>query len=173
MHRILAGFICLTVSLFPYTTGSEQSANQTTNQPPAQSEANPFLRVLNNGTSWSSLSADKKWDFVDGYTTAMASVRRMLLGQYKAGAKELMANDPQFKARMDALLNFAVLADHYDYDVDRTKLLAGVDEFYKDPRNTRIPIELALQYVRDTVNGKNAPRDLEKQLNEWRAAVNK
>jgi hypothetical protein len=172
MTRAASWFLGLALLLFPLVADG-QTTNQSPNQTPAQSDANPFLRVLGNGTWWSTLSSDKKWDFIDGYTTAMGSVRRMLLGQYKAGAKELDANDPQFKARMDALLNFAVLADYYDYDVDRIKLLAGIDEFYKDPQNTRIPIELALQYVRDTVNGKNAPRDLEKQLNEWRASVNK
>jgi len=48
-----------------------------------------------------------------------------------------------------------------------------VDKFYKDPQNTYIRRELALQYVRDTLNGKNAPRDLERQLKEWREIVNK
>jgi hypothetical protein len=92
---------------------------------------------------------------------------------FKINQKELVVGDPEAKARTDVMLSLAFWAEQCDYDVDHTKLLAGVDEFYKDPRNTLIPIELGLQYVRDTVNGKNAPRDLEKQLNEWRAAVNK
>lgn len=65
------------------------------------------------------------------------------------------------------------MAERYDYGNDRAKLVAGVDDFYKDSLNTRIPIEFALQYVRDTLNGKNAPRDLEKQLDEWRVTLNK
>jgi hypothetical protein len=125
------------------------------------------------GAWWPSLSSDKKKDFLDGYVTAMANVRHTLFALYKKNANELVPGDPQFNARTDALIGLASLADRYDYDVDQTKLIAGVDEFYKDPRNTRITLELALQYVRDTLNGKNAPRDLEKQLNEWRAIVNK
>lgn len=112
-------------------------------------------------------------DFVDGYVTAMESVRRTLVAFVKDDVNALVPTDPQFQSRTDAVIGLAALADKYDYDADRTKLVAGVNDFYKDPLDTRIPIEFALPFVRDTLNGKNAPRELEKQLNEWRAIVNK
>ncbi|HXN22859.1 MAG TPA: hypothetical protein VOA41_08980 [Candidatus Dormibacteraeota bacterium] len=173
MRRTLSWIFCFVLFLFPHKTVCGQSANQATSQAPTLAEPNPFLRALNNGTWWNSTPAQQKRDFVDGYVAAMATVRRNLLAIFNIDKKQLVAGDPQFNARTDALLNLTGLAEHYDYDVGLTKLETGVDDFYKDPRNTRIRIELALQYVRDTLNGKNAPRDLEKQLNEWREIVTK
>ena len=150
-----------------------QSTSPPASQGLTQSELNPFLRALNNGTWWNSISPQQKSDFVDGYVEAMASVRRMLLGLFNEEKKQLVAGDPQFQARMDALLRLTTLAEYYDYDLDLTKFVTGIDDFYKDPLNTRIRVELALQYVRDTLSGKNAPRDLEKELNDWRDVVNR
>jgi len=81
---------------------------------------------------------------------------------------------PTFDAQMSAVLQLSVIAGHYEYDeVGREKLLSGLDTFYKDPLNKLIPIEFAFQWERDTLNGKVAPRDLQKQLDEWRSTVNK
>ncbi len=66
------------------------------------------------------------------------------------------------------------IAERYEFgEVPQAKLLAGMDEFYREPLNKLIPIDLAFQHVRDTLNGKVAPRDLQKQLDKWRATVNK
>lgn len=173
MRSILSWSICLALSLIPNTTGQEQMAGQPTGQVPSQSGAHSILRAGGNGVWWVSPSADTKSDFVDGYVTAMESVNRTLLALTKNNANELVPTDPQFKARTDALIELGLLADKYDYDVERVKLVAAVNDFYKDPLNTRIPVEFAIQFVRDSLNGKNAPRDLEKQLNEWRATMNK
>lgn len=173
MRSILSWSICLALSLIPNTTGQERTADQPTSQVPSQSGANSILRAGGNGAWWVSLSADNKSDFVDGYVTAMESVNTTLLALLKNNVNELVRTDPQFKARTDALLELGVLADKYDYGVERVKLVAAVNDFYKDPLNTRIPVEFAIQFVRDMLNGKNAPRDLEKQLNEWRAVANK
>jgi hypothetical protein len=172
MNRISMCFLGLALLLSPIALLG-QSTNPPTSQAPTQSDSNPFLRALNNGTWWNGISAQQKRDFVDGYVAAMASVRRMLLGLFNDHKKQLVATDPQFQARMDALLNLTTLAEYYDYDLDLTKFVAGVDDFYKDPLNAHIRVELALQYARDTLNGKNAPRDLEKQLNDWRERVNR
>jgi hypothetical protein len=103
----------------------------------------------------------------------MKSVHNMLLGILKKSANEPTSTNPEFKTNTNGLLTLADLVEHFDYELDKAKLVAGVDDFYKDPLNTRITVELALLHVRDMLNGKNAPRDLEKQLNDWRAIVNK
>jgi hypothetical protein len=157
MKRIAVCLLGFTFLLFPLAAARGQSTK----------------RAPTDGEWWSRISLEARWYFVLGYTNSMESVRRTLLALYKDGTKDLAPGDPQFKARSDALISLAGLAEHYDYDVDFKKLVDGVDEFYKDPQNTYIRRELALQYVRDTLNGKNAPRDLEKQLNEWRKIVNK
>ncbi|MGC1687507.1 MAG: hypothetical protein WA734_17910 [Candidatus Acidiferrales bacterium] len=173
MHRAIPWFVCLTFTFLPHTTGRFASANHFTNQTPTQTESNPGLRALGNGKWWTTLSHDRKSDFVDGYVTAMGSVHETLLGMSKQEANGLAAGDPQFNAHMSSVIQMSFLADHYDYNLDSTKLVTGVDDFYKDSLNTRITIQFALEYVRDTLNGKNAPRDLEKKLKEWREIVNK
>jgi len=145
-----------------------QSATQETTQP-----ENPWLRVLNNGAWWDTLSPDSKWHFVDGYVSAMTSVRQMLLGLVKQNSKELTPG-PKFDSQMSAILNLSALAERYNFDdVDKVKLLSGIDEFYKEPLNRRITTDFAFLHVRDTLSGKVAPKDLEKELAEWRAIVNK
>ncbi len=56
----------------------------------------------------------------------------------------------------------------YYEDVDKRKLVSGMDEFYKDPQNLLMPIELALQFSRDTLKGKRSAKELDDELKEWR-----
>jgi hypothetical protein len=131
------------------------------------------MRLANNGGWWGTLSQDSKSDFVDGFVTAMADVHKMLIGFVKQNSKEL-APGPKFDAQMSAILQLSVIAERYEYEeVGREKLFAGVDTFYKEPLNKLIPIEFAFAWERDTLNGKVAPRDLQKQLDEWRVVMNK
>jgi len=97
----------------------------------------------------------------------------MLLGLVKQNSKELTPG-PKFDSQMSAILNLSALAERYNFDdVDKVKLLSGIDEFYKEPLNRRITTDFAFLHVRDTLSGKVAPKDLEKELAEWRAIVNK
>jgi hypothetical protein len=103
----------------------------------------------------------------------MANVHQMLISIVKQNSKELTPG-PKFDAQMSSIIQLSVIAERYEYEeVGRTKLLAGMDTFYKEPLNKLIPIEYAFAYERDTLNGKVAPRDLQKQLDEWRATMNK
>lgn len=151
-----------------------QSATTTT-QEPTQSK-NPWLRLANNGAWWNALSPESKSDFVDGFVTAMADVHKMLIGFVKQNSQELRPGDPKtkFDAQMSSIIQLAVIAERYEYEeVGRAKLLSGIDRFYKEPLNKLIPIEFAFAWERDAINGKVAPRDLQKQLDEWRATMNK
>jgi hypothetical protein len=162
-------------TLFLLTLSMPGMRGQSVIPTPQQTESarNPFMRIANNGLWWDTLSADSKTDFVDGFVTAMADVHRMLIGFVKKNKNEVTPG-PNFDAQVSAVLQLSVIAGHYEYDeVGREKLHSGVDTFYKDPLNKFIPIEFAFQWERDTLNGKVAPRDLQKQLDEWRAAVNK
>lgn len=103
----------------------------------------------------------------------MANVHKLLMGFIQQNSKELTPG-PKFDAQMSAAIQLSVIAERYEYEeVGRAKLLAGVDGFYKEPLNKLIPIEYAFAWERDTLNGKIAPRDLQKQLDEWRAVMNK
>lgn len=171
MRRILSLLLFLTLSLCAATHA--QSATHAATQEPMQPTKNPWMRLANNGAWWGTLSQDSKADFVDGFVTAMADVHKMLIGFVKQNSKELTP-EPKFDAQMSAILQLSVIAERYEYkEVGRDKLLAGVDTFYKEPLNKLIPIEYAFAWERDTLNGKVAPRDLQKQLDEWRAVMNK
>jgi hypothetical protein len=149
-----------------------QSATTTTQETP-QPAKNPWMRLANNGAWWDTLSQDSKADFVDGFVTAMASVHRLLMSFIQRTVKEL-APGPTFDAQMSSIAQLSVIAESYEYEeVGRGKLLAGVDAFYKEPLNKLIPIEFAFAWERDTLSGKVAPRDLQKQLDGWRATMNK
>jgi hypothetical protein len=172
MRRTFSSFFFLALSLCSTLRG--QSAVQTTKQEPTQSASkNPLMRFANNGAWWGTLSQDSKSDFVDGFVTAMASIHKLLMSLVQHNSKELTPG-PKFDVQMDSIIQLSVIAERYEYEeVGREKLLGGVDTFYKEPLNKLIPIELAFAWERDTLNGKVAPRDLQKQLDEWRTTMNK
>jgi hypothetical protein len=174
MRRTLSLLFFLTLSSCPATLHG-QSATHTTTQEPTQSASKNWMRFANNGVWWDTLSPDSKSDFVDGYVSAMADVHKMLIGFLKQNTKEMTPGDPKrFDAQMSAIIQLGVIAERYEYEeVGREKLLAGMNTFYKEPLNQLIPIEYAFAWERDTLNGKVAPRDLQKQLDGWRATMNK
>jgi hypothetical protein len=172
MHKTLPLLFFLLLSLPPATLHG-QSATQSTTQEPTQSARNPWMRLANNGAWWNTLSSDSKTDFVDGFVTAMTDVHKTLLAFVQQTSKELTPG-PTFDAQMSSMIQLSVIAERYEYEeVGQEKLLMGVNTFYKEPMNKLIPIEYAFRWERDTLNGKVAPRDLQKQLDEWRATMNK
>jgi hypothetical protein len=150
-----------------------QSATQTTTQEPAQSAKNAWLRLANNGAWWNAQSPESKSDFIDGYVSAMAHVHKMLMAVQMQNATE-MTPGPKVDGQMSAIIQLSAIAEAYEFEeVGRAKLLSGMGAFYKEPLNKLIPIDYAFAWERDTLNGKVAPRDLQRQLDEWRTIVNK
>ena len=97
----------------------------------------------------------------------------MLMALLDQGTKSLAAG-AKFDSQMAQIVQLSVIGDRYDFqEVGRAKLLVGMDAFYKEPLNKLIRIDDAFAFERDTLNGKVAPRDLQKQLEEWRAVMNK
>jgi hypothetical protein len=169
-HRVFA--VLLAVAL-----GVGVSLGQVTSaQPPVKAAPNPFLRIFGNGAWWTSLPDDAKDTFVDGYITAMSRVHDMLARLCTEEAKNLKTG-AQFEADMKTALNECVDAEFFDFSVDerldRQKVRNGIDEFYKDSQNARIPIDFAMEYVKDVLKGRKAPRELEDQLKGWRSSPNK
>lgn len=148
----------------------------TTAQPPAKAAPNPFLRLAGNGVWWASLADAIKDNFVDGYVTAMSRVHDMLDAQCGEAMKTLHPG-AQFDADWKTALAFCVNAEFFDFGIDerldRQKVKNGIDDFYKEPLNTRIPIDYAMEYVKDTLKGKKAPREMEDELKGWRSTMNK
>lgn len=50
--------------------------------------------------------------------------------------------------------NLCVLATSFDFGFEQRDMRNGVDEFYKDAQNSNVPIDVALQYVRDLLESK-------------------
>jgi hypothetical protein len=48
------------------------------------------------------------------------------------------------------------------------KLMDGLNEFYKDSRNKKIPVIYAMYYVRDEIKGKKSAKELEDHLLQMR-----
>jgi len=146
----------------------------TSAQTSAKPAPNPFLRMLGNGAWWTNLPDESKDTFVDGYVTAMSHVHNMLARLCAEGMKTLKPG-AQFDADMKTALNSCVDAEFFDFGVDerldRQKVKNGIDGFYKDSQNTGIPIDFAMEYVKDVLKGKKAPRELEDQLRGWRTSL--
>jgi hypothetical protein len=163
-------WVSCAILLSPPAATHGQSAAQTVTQ--SQSDK-AWLRLANNGAWWNALSPDSKSDFVDGYVSAMTAVHRWLMALLIEDKKSLTPG-PKFEWQTAQIIQLSLIAERYDFqEVGQVKLLAGVDAFYKEPLNKLIPIDYAFEYERDTLNGKVTPRDLQKQLDEWRAAMNK
>ena len=166
-YRVLALLLALTLA------GEMAAAQATAAQGPAKAAPNPFLRLLANGVWWASLPDDAKDAFVDGYSTAMGDAHYLMTGMCKLRTKAIQpkANSEQFNAEVKGVLDLCMIGQEFDFEVG--SLRAGVDEFYKEPQNTRIPIRDALSYARDKLKGNKPAQELENQLKDWRNTVNK
>ncbi len=136
----------------------------------AQSADGNILRLLSNGEWWTGLSADTKVNFVDGYSTAMTRVNHVTHSLCVNNAKNAPTGG---QLNATAAMDLCFIAESFDFNLDRRNLVNGIDEFYKDSRNTRIPIDSAIEYVRDKLKGKKSAKELEDELTRWRSIVNK
>lgn len=132
-----------------------------------------FLRQLGNGIWWDSLSDDSKGTFVDGYITAMNRINFFTHSECMDNVKDTKPSDAEFMTKVKASMNLCAIAELFDFNVDKRKLESGIDEFYKDSLNTRIPIDYAMEYVRDKLKGKKSEKELADELTDWRKVVNK
>jgi|SRR5579864_240362 len=139
---------------------------------PSQTKINPgFIKAFGNyGGWWAALSDDAKDNFIDGYRTAMNKAQFMTHGECM---EETNAIKPgaDFDARMKEVVILCTLAQEFDFKVDKP-MKSGLDDFYKDPLNTRIPDFMAMAYVRDELQGKKTAGQLLDELNDWRKITN-
>ena len=134
---------------------------------------NPLLRIAGNGVWWGSLSSDSKENFVDGYTTAMARAHHTTDSECKSTTNDAKPGSSDFNSTFTAAVHFCVLAESFNFDFDKSKLKEGIDKFHEDSRNTRIPIDFSMEYVKDQLKGKSPAKDLDDELRGWRKILNK
>lgn len=123
------------------------------------------------GGWWKALSDEAKDNFVFGYTTAMLKVKRITHSLGMDNAKGSKPGDPEWQAKMYESIDLNALSEDFDYVVDKP-LRPALDEFYKEPLNTHIPPDFAMEYVRDELKGKKTAGQLLDELTEWRKIAN-
>jgi hypothetical protein len=124
-------------------------------QQPAHASPNPSSHVLVDGPWWMSLSDESKNKFVDGYKTAMTGAFNTLGAECMDAAKD--AKPGGLEALVKVYENVCKLAGSFDFEFEEQDISRGLDNFYKDSPNMRIPIDVAMQHVRDVLQSKRPP----------------
>ena len=147
-----------------------------TEAPPDMPVAKPVqvspvvMKLLGDyGGWWKALSDESRDNFVDGYTAAMQNVQVTMRNECMKNAKNAEPG-PEFNAKLQDSLNLCVLSKAFDYKSDLS-LRTGLDRFYRNPLNTGIPPEYALEYLRDEIQHNKTADQLRNELNEWRKTM--
>lgn len=112
-------------------------------------------RAMEMGTGkwWIGLSDDAKDKLIERYTKAMNRVVSDLFNDCADGIKNLPRNGAE---EVDIVSNMMLckVGSSFDFSFDHKELREGVDGFYKDSANLTIPVDVALQHVRDAFAAK-------------------
>jgi hypothetical protein len=113
-----------------------------------------------NGNWWLKRDeSDKLW-FVEGYVEGISRADK-ILSEALAIRGTSLESSPNGKP-VTFYLDFT--------EISYGQFMRGLDEFYKDYRNTRINVNYALLWVRNSIRG-DTETDLQKQLEGMRKAV--
>jgi hypothetical protein len=109
---------------------------------------------MGTGKWWIGLSEEARDKFVERYVKAMNHAGADLAADCAEVLKGLPGNHA---AEVDIVSSWTLckVAASFDFDYDRKELREGVDTFYKNSTNLAVPIEVALQRVRDAVATKH------------------
>jgi hypothetical protein len=129
-----------------------------------------MMKLLGDyGGWWKALSDESRDNFVDGYTSAMQNVQVTMRSECMKNAKSVQPG-PEFNAKLQDSLNLCELSKAFDYKSDLS-LRTGLDRFYKNPLNTGIPPEYAMEYLRDELQHNKTADQLRNELSEWRRTM--
>jgi hypothetical protein len=139
----------------------------------AQRELSPalFKAFGNYGGWWNRISETEKDSFLDGFMTAMARANSLMVSMCKSIMKEAQPGAANFNEKLNGGLDLCMVGETFAYSPDKP-LKPRLDDFYKDPLNMRIPVQFALEHIRDEVSGKKTAGQLLDELNEWRKILN-
>ncbi len=134
-------------------------------------EPGSFKALGNYGGWWNNITEVEKDAFIDGFTTAMARANSVAVGVSEATMKEVKPGAANFNDKFYEVMDLRIIGQTFNFNLDKP-LKPRLDEFYKDPLNVRIPVQLAMDYVRDEMSGKKTAGQLLDELNDWRKIVN-
>jgi hypothetical protein len=140
---------------------------------PPQQEPSPILFKAfgNYGGWWNRISEVEKDNFLDGYLTAMGRANSVTVAMCKSIAKEAQPGAVNFNEKFYGGLDLCAVGATFAFSPDKP-LKPRLDEFYKEPLNTRIPVQYALEHIRDELAGKKTAGQLLDELNDWRKILN-
>ncbi len=113
---------------------------------------------MGTGKWWVKLSDEAKDKFVERYTVAMNHVSSTLFTDCSNGIDTLLV-DGGLKSGVEAsdFVSYMIICkvgSSFDFKFDRKEIREAVDEFYKDSANLTVPIDVALQHVREGLAAK-------------------
>ena len=121
-----------------------------------ESKSNQPVKIVpGDGQWWMSLSDTAKDSFVAGYRIAMLRASTTLGNECAVDIENLKL--PPQKPDLKSAMKLCSVGALFDFEFEERDLRGGVDEFYKDSQNAHVPIDIALQHVRDTLKAKRPP----------------
>jgi hypothetical protein len=175
--RVAAAVLILAFTAVAQTSpSSDKPAPANEQAAPSSQPALPLDPALfkvfgNYGGWWNRISEAEKDAFINGFMTAMARVNSVAVGVSEATMKEAKPGAANFNEKLYQAMDLRMLGKTFDFKLDKP-LKPRLDEFYKDPLNVRIPVQYAMDYVRDEIAGKKTAGQLLDELNEWRKILN-
>lgn len=117
-----------------------------------------------DGSYWRDSSQTVKAGYISGYISAMSYAQ---IGSAMTCMSIENPKDRNAQASKACISN----AQSYDFDsITVGQLLDGMNAFYKDFRNFKVPMTMAMRLVRDEIRGRTE-QDVQKELDSWRQCV--
>jgi len=134
-----------------------------------QQEPSPaaFRAGGNYGGWWNRISEAEKDSFLDGFTTAMQRANSVTVSMGESFVKEARPGAPDYDQKFYGGMFLRTVGATFEYSGDKP-LKPRLDDFYRDPLNVRIPVQFALEHIRDEMSGKKTAGQLLDELNGWR-----
>jgi len=133
-----------------------QGQTNTPQSESANSSAARRAREIGTGKWWFGLTDEARDRFVERYTKAMDHVMSDLATECAQGMQSLLAGGKPRSGvdEADIMSNMTLckITSSFDFGFGTHKeLREGIDGFYKDSTNLTVPVEVALQRVRDAL----------------------
>ena len=114
---------------------------------------------MGTGKWWVKLSDEDRDKFIERYAEAMNRVSSNLFTDCADGMKSWTPNHAWKNGvrEVDIMSNMILckIGSSFDFNFDRKEIREAVDEFYKDSTNLTVPVDVALQRVRETLATKH------------------
>ena len=124
----------------------------------ARRDATRRAAEIGTGKWWIKLSDEDRDKFIERYAGAMNRVSSNLFTDCEDGMESLTANhvvkNGVHEADIISNMILCKISSSFDFNYDRKEIREAVDEFYKDPTNLTVSLDVGLQEVREKLEAK-------------------